>query len=64
MVTRGAQNRVVAATTFNEESSRSHSMMTIYIEKSFQTRVGAEVHDRVVAAKLNLVDLVRHVIPF
>lgn len=49
----GTANRKTAATNMNADSSRSHSLFTIYIE------TGEQVNDekRIKAGKLNLVDL-------
>ena len=51
----GSRNRSVAATTQNSESSRSHSMLIIYIEKGRMDQ--AKGMKNIVGAKLNLVDL-------
>ena len=48
-------NRRVTATALNSESSRSHSMFTLYVEKTFEMPGFGQ---RTVSAKLNLVDLV------
>jgi Kinesin motor domain len=40
LIAKGNKNRIVAATTQNHESSRSHSMVTLYIEKSFDVNLG------------------------
>mmetsp|Transcript_12382 Transcript_12382/g.18481 ORF Transcript_12382/g.18481 Transcript_12382/m.18481 type:complete len:1791 (+) Transcript_12382:2-5374(+) len=48
----GSRNRSVAATSQNSESSRSHSMLIVYIEKG-----AGEAMKNIVGAKLNLVDL-------
>lgn len=49
----GTNNRKTAATAMNKDSSRSHSLFTIYIE------TGEDVNgeQRIKAGKLNLVDL-------
>ena len=49
----GSAQRKTASTNMNSDSSRSHSLFTIYIE------TGEEVNDeqRIKAGKLNLVDL-------
>jgi len=49
----GTNNRKTASTNMNADSSRSHSLFTIYIE------TGEQVNDekRIKAGKLNLVDL-------
>ena len=49
----GNGKRVVGATAMNKESSRSHSIFTIYIETS-EIEKGQELFK---AGKLNLVDL-------
>lgn len=49
----GTNNRKVAATAMNADSSRSHSIFTIYIE----TAEEVEGEQRIKAGKLNLVDL-------
>jgi hypothetical protein len=49
----GTQNRKTASTLMNNESSRSHSIFTIYIETAEKTDQG----QRIKAGKLNLVDL-------
>ena len=51
---RGWKNRSVGATLMNADSSRSHSIFTIHLERS-DTNDDGEEHIRV--AKLNLVDL-------
>jgi len=57
----GSSARSVAATTQNSESSRSHSMLIIYLEKGSQQEgdklKGTEGTRNIVGAKLNLVDL-------
>ena len=51
----GVQNRTVASTQMNEESSRSHSIFTIVIEMSVtDVDTGKE---NIKVGKLNLVDL-------
>lgn len=50
----GNQNRATAETQMNSESSRSHSIFTIYVE-SLEKREG-EV-EKLVGSKFNLVDL-------
>lgn len=50
----GSENRKTAATLMNSESSRSHSIFTIYIESSEKIEGGQQ---RIRAGKLNLVDL-------
>jgi hypothetical protein len=59
LIERGGANRAVAATSQNDESSRSHSILTIFVERS--CTVGGATRN--VAAKLNLVDLVRRRAP-
>ena len=49
----GNKNRAVAETQMNKDSSRSHSIFTLYIESS-QIHLNEEV---ITAGKLNLVDL-------
>ena len=51
---RGWKNRSVGATLMNADSSRSHSIFSIHLERCEQDDKGEE-HIR--AAKLNLVDL-------
>lgn len=51
---KGWKNRSVGATLMNADSSRSHSIFTIHLERSDHDDKGEE-HIR--AAKLNLVDL-------
>jgi hypothetical protein len=51
---RGWKNRSVGATLMNADSSRSHSIFTIHLERCDKDDEGEE-HIR--AAKLNLVDL-------
>jgi len=50
----GSQNRSIGETAMNKDSSRSHSIFTIYIESSITDEKGNE---RIRAGKLNLVDL-------
>jgi hypothetical protein len=50
----GAENRSVGATEMNQDSSRSHSIFAITVERCDSTDNG-ESHVRV--GKLNLVDL-------
>ena len=45
----GTRNRSTGETLMNKDSSRSHSMFTIYLESSY--------HDHITIGKLNLVDL-------
>lgn len=52
MSTQGEGNRVVAEHQLNRESSRSHTIFSIMLERS----TGAE-GDEVIVSKLNLVDL-------
>ena len=54
IMAKGWDNRSVGATAMNAESSRSHSIFTIYLERQDTDEKG-EDHFR--AAKLNLVDL-------
>ena len=51
---KGWKNRSVGATLMNADSSRSHSIFTIFMEMSNNDEAGEE-HIR--AGKLNLVDL-------
>ena len=51
----GAENRKVGATKMNAQSSRSHSIFTIYIETSEQDSKTGE--QRIKAGKMHLVDL-------
>lgn len=51
----GTENRSVGATVMNKDSSRSHSIFTLYIECSYKNEGDAEEH--ITAGKLNLVDL-------
>ena len=51
---KGWKNRSVGSTMMNAESSRSHSIFTIHLERCDEDDSG-EAHIRV--AKLNLVDL-------
>lgn len=53
LMNQGQNNRKTASTLMNSESSRSHSIFTIYIETAEQTEKG----QRIKAGKLNLVDL-------
>ena len=50
----GAKNRSVGETAMNKDSSRSHSIFTIYIEAS---EIDGKGNQRITAGKLNLVDL-------
>lgn len=50
----GSSQRKVGETAMNKDSSRSHSIFTIYIETSEQI---ADGESRIKAGKLNLVDL-------
>ncbi len=51
----GSKNRSVGETAMNKDSSRSHSLFTIYVEAS--EKADGQDEDRIVAGKLNLVDL-------
>lgn len=53
-MTYGNQFRSKAATLMNADSSRSHSIFTVYVERSDKDETGEE---RIRAGKLNLVDL-------
>jgi hypothetical protein len=50
----GFKGRAVRATNMNSESSRSHSIFTIYIDSQENDDKG---NDKYKASKLNLVDL-------
>ena len=50
----GFSNRATRATNMNNQSSRSHSIFTIYIDSQEQDEKG---NDKFKASKLNLVDL-------
>jgi hypothetical protein len=50
----GFKNRAVRETNMNKESSRSHSIFTIYIDSQENDDKGNEKYK---ASKLNLVDL-------
>jgi len=54
LMDRGSKNRSVGATLMNADSSRSHSIFTIFIETSEK---GADGEEHIKAGKLNLVDL-------
>mmetsp|Transcript_29942 Transcript_29942/g.27409 ORF Transcript_29942/g.27409 Transcript_29942/m.27409 type:complete len:109 (+) Transcript_29942:595-921(+) len=54
LMEKGAGNRKVGETAMNKDSSRSHSIFTIYIETSCLDEKG---NQRITAGKLNLVDL-------
>lgn len=51
---KGGQNRSVGATLMNADSSRSHSIFTIFVEASEH---GTDGEEHIRAGKLNLVDL-------
>jgi hypothetical protein len=53
-MTYGTSHRKTASTDMNQDSSRSHSLFTIYIETSEVDSLGEQ---RFKAGKLNLVDL-------
>lgn len=55
VLNRGLGNRTVGATAMNQESSRSHSIFTIVVERN--DRDPATGKDHIRAGKLNLVDL-------
>ena len=50
----GTNNRMTGETAMNKDSSRSHSIFTIYVETAEQDDEGDQ---RIKAGKLNLVDL-------
>jgi len=50
----GTNNRKTGETAMNKDSSRSHSIFTIYVETAETDEVGEQ---RIKAGKLNLVDL-------
>jgi kinesin family protein 3/17 len=50
----GTSNRKTGETAMNKDSSRSHSIFTIYVETS---EADADGEQRIKAGKLNLVDL-------
>lgn len=50
----GNQNRTTGETLMNTESSRSHSIFTIYVES---LEKGPENIDKLMGSKFNLVDL-------
>lgn len=52
---KGDKNRSVGATAMNQDSSRSHSIFTIYVEMS--ENLPGVVEPKIKAGKLNLVDL-------
>jgi len=54
LMNQGTNNRKTASTLMNSESSRSHSIFTIYIETAEMNEKGQQ---RIRAGKLNLVDL-------
>lgn len=54
LMAKGTQNRSVGATLMNADSSRSHSIFTVWVEMA-ETGADGEEHIRV--GKLNLVDL-------
>lgn len=53
-MTKGGSNRSVGATLMNADSSRSHSIFTIFVETCEK---GADGEEHIRAGKLNLVDL-------
>ena len=53
-MTYGTANRKTASTNMNQDSSRSHSLFTIYIETAEAVKEGKQM---IKAGKLNLVDL-------
>ena len=56
LIDTGLSRRKVGETAMNKDSSRSHSIFTIYIEMSDEVE-GAEGETCFKAGKLNLVDL-------
>ena len=54
LMAKGTGNRQVGATAMNADSSRSHSIFTVWVE---MCEVDDEGNDRIKAGKLNLVDL-------
>ncbi|EGR34671.1 kinesin family member 17, putative [Ichthyophthirius multifiliis] len=52
----GTDNRSVGATAMNKDSSRSHSLFTLYIECQIKSEIEGQ-DDSITAGKLNLVDL-------
>ncbi len=50
---KGNKNRHVGATSMNDQSSRSHSLFTVYLE----IQEGSEKNKKIRSGKLNLVDL-------
>lgn len=54
LIERGCNNRHVAETSMNRESSRSHSVFTILVEVSSTSETGAV---SIRTARLNLIDL-------
>jgi hypothetical protein len=50
----GTNNRMTGETAMNKDSSRSHSIFTIYVETAEADEEGDQ---RIKAGKLNLVDL-------
>lgn len=59
LMQQGWQNRSVGATLMNADSSRSHSIFTVYIEQMCEDERSAAGHDKpkIRRGKLNLVDL-------
>lgn len=54
----GQKNRKTGETAMNKDSSRSHSIFTIYIETAVdKDQEGKPVKAKIKAGKLNLVDL-------
>lgn len=54
----GLKNRKTGETAMNKDSSRSHSIFTIYIETANDTdKDGKPQKSKIKAGKLNLVDL-------
>jgi len=49
----GEQRKTIASTSMNENSSRSHSVYTIYVE----SKARAESTEKIIVSKLHLVDL-------
>ena len=57
MLFAGMKNRKTGETKMNLESSRSHSIFTIYIETAEPVKGDGSGKQKIKAGKLNLVDL-------